>query len=136
MRRAGRSCWTRVSHFAIHTLWLPVPGGAGTRTGHADAQRNTDRTDEPHNHPNPPTTHNPQVSATTEAAADSRAAGPESTAPAADSEEATPSEPDPASTRSQSASPRLLEGGRRNEGARGRRVAAGSAARAPDKLEA
>ena len=42
--------------------------------------------------------------------------------PAADSEEAAPSEPDPASTRSQSASPRLLEGGRRNEGARGRRV--------------
>ena len=40
--------------------------------------------------------------------------------PAADSEEAAPSEPDPASTRSQSASPRLLEGGRRNEGARGR----------------
>jgi hypothetical protein len=34
------------------------------------------------------------------------------------------------------ASPRLLEGGRRNEGARGRRVAAGGAARAPDKLEA
>ena len=30
--------------------------------------------------------------------------------PAADSEEAAPSEPDPASTRSQSASPRLLEG--------------------------
>ena len=64
------------------------------------------------------------------------AAGPESTAPAADSEEATPSEPDPASTRSQSASPRLLEDGRRNEGARGRGVAAGSAAGAPDKLEA
>ena len=43
--------------------------------------------------------------------------------PAADSEEAAPSEPDPASTRSQSASPRLLEGGaRRNEGARGRCV--------------
>jgi len=35
--------------------------------------------------------------------------------PAADSEEAIPSELDPASTRSQSASPRLLEGGRRNE---------------------
>jgi len=52
--------------------------------------------------------------------------------PAADSEEATPSEPDPASNRSQSASPRLLESGRRNEGARGRRVAASSAAGAPD----
>jgi len=55
--------------------------------------------------------------------------------PAADSEEATPSKPDPASTRSQSASPRLLESGRRNEGACGRRVAAGSAAGAPDKLK-
>jgi hypothetical protein len=50
-----------------------TPGGAGTFTGHADTQRHTDRTDEPHNHPNPPTTHNPHVSATTEgeAAADS-----------------------------------------------------------------
>jgi hypothetical protein len=48
--------------------------------------------------------------------------------PAADSEEAAPSEPDPASTCSQSASQRLLESGRRNEGACGRRVAAGSAA--------
>ena len=58
-----------------------TPGGAGTLTGHADAQRHTDRTDEPHNHRRPPTTHNQHVSATTEAAADSRAAGPESTAP-------------------------------------------------------
>jgi hypothetical protein len=52
--------------------------------GHADAQRHTDGTDEHHNHPNQPTqrtSHNPHVSATTEAAADSRAAGPESTAP-------------------------------------------------------
>ena len=32
-------------------------------------------------------------------------------------------------------SPRLLEGGRRNEGARGRCVTAGGAARAPDELE-
>ena len=55
--------------------------------------------------------------------------------PAADSEEAAPGEPDPASTRSQSASPRLLEGGRRNEGARGRCVTAGGAARAPDELK-
>ena len=55
--------------------------------------------------------------------------------PAADSEEAAPGEPDPASTRSQSASPRLLEGGRRNEGARGRCVTAGGAARASDELE-
>ena len=52
-----------------------TPGGAGTHrthTGHADARRHTDRTDEPHNHRNPPTTHNPHVSATTEAAADSQ----------------------------------------------------------------
>jgi hypothetical protein len=106
-------------HNEFYSTGKKTPGGAGTHTGHADTQRHTDRTDEPHNHPNPPTTHNPHVSATTDklrplAAADSRAAGPESTAPAADSEEATPSEPDPASTRSQSASPRLLEGGRRN----------------------
>ena len=63
----------------IHSTGKKTPGGAGTHTGHADAQRHTDRTDEPHNHPNPPTTRNPHVSATTEAAADSRAAGPEST---------------------------------------------------------
>jgi len=43
------------------------PGGAGTHTGHTRdtrrhiAQRHTDRTDEPHNHPNPPTTPNPRV---------------------------------------------------------------------------
>ena len=61
--------------------------------------------------------------------------------PAADSEEAAPSEPDPAATRSQGASShwappracRLLESSRRNEGARGGRVAAGGAARAPDR---
>jgi len=41
----------------------------GTHTGHAGAQRHTDHADEPHNHPNPPTTHIPHVSATTEAAA-------------------------------------------------------------------
>jgi hypothetical protein len=61
-----------------------TPGGAGTHTGHtghADAQRHSGHTDEPHNHPNPPTTHTPHVSATTEAAADSTAAGPEPTAP-------------------------------------------------------
>ena len=61
-----------------------TPGGAGTHTRHtehADAQRHTDHTDEPHNHRNPPTTHTPHVSATTEAAADSTAAGPEPTAP-------------------------------------------------------
>ena len=40
---------------------------------------------------------------------------------AADStEETTPGEPDPAASRSQSASPRLLESGRRNEGAMGK----------------
>ena len=56
-------------------------GTAGTHTGHAGAQRHTDHADEPHNHPNPPTTHIPHVSATTEAAADSTATGPEPTAP-------------------------------------------------------
>jgi hypothetical protein len=35
----------------------------GTHTGHAGAQGHTDRTDEPHNHPNPPT-HNPHDHAT------------------------------------------------------------------------
>ncbi len=104
-----------------------TPGGAGTHTGHtghADAQRHTD---ESHNQPNPPTTHTPRTSArqpkprrTQQPQARSRPL------PAADSEEATPSEPDPASARSQSASPRLLEGGRRNEGACGRRVTAGT----------
>jgi hypothetical protein len=51
---------------------IPVKRHRGEpgHTGHADAQRHTDRTDEPHNHPNPPTTHNPHVSATTKAAAD------------------------------------------------------------------
>ncbi len=98
--------------------------GTQRHTGHADAQRHTDHTDEPHNHPNPPTTHTPHVSATTEAAApDSTAAGPEPTAPRGRlrrGQEAAPSKPDPASTRSQSASPRLLESGRRNKGACGR----------------
>jgi hypothetical protein len=76
-----------------------------THTGHAGAQGHTDHTDEPHNHPNPPR-HNPHVSATTEAAADStagrgqlqpfsRRAGepPSGPLPAADSEEAAPCEP-------------------------------------------
>jgi hypothetical protein len=72
-----------------------------------------------------------------ETAADSTAAGPEPTAPPRGRlRRGRPqSEPDPASTRSQGASPRLLEGGRRNEVARGRHVAAGGAARAPDELE-
>jgi len=118
-----------------------TPGGAGTHTGHtghADAQRHTDHTDEPHNHPNPPTTHTPHVSGSARRPKPRPTQQPQARSrplPAADSEEAAPSEPDPASTRSQSASPRLLESGRRNEGACGRRVAAGSAAGAPDKLE-
>jgi len=60
-----------------------APGGAGTltrHTGHADAHRHKD---ESHNQPNPPTTHTPHVSATTEAAADSTAASPKPTAPLA-----------------------------------------------------
>ena len=106
-----------------------------THTGRAGAQGHTDHTDEPHNHPKP--THNPHVSATAETAADSTAPQARSRPlPAADSTvEAAPSEPDPAFTRSQSASPRLLKGSLRNEGARGRRVAAGGAARATDELE-
>jgi hypothetical protein len=43
-----------------------TPGGAGTHTRHtrdtrARAQRHTDHADEPHSHPNPPTTHIPQT---------------------------------------------------------------------------
>ena len=112
----------------------------GTHTGHTGAHGHTDHTDEPHNHPNP-TTHPPLDTRTT-----TRRPKPQPTQqpheqrqaqsrqlPAADSEEAAPSEPDPASTRSQSASPRLLESGRRKEGAHGRCVTAGGAARAPDE---
>ena len=81
--------------------------------------------------------------ATAETAADSTAAEqPQARSrplPAVDSEEAAPSEPDPAASRSQSASPRLLEGSskakKRNESARSRRVTAGGAPRAPDELE-
>ena len=78
-------------------------------TGHTGARGHTDHTDEPHNHPpkandtparKPRPTQQPQE----QLQARSRPL------PAADSEEAALSEPDPASTRSQSASPRLLEG--------------------------
>jgi hypothetical protein len=99
----------------------------------------TDHTDEPHNHPNPPTHPHARPRTTTETASDSTAAAPEPTAPRGRLSRGRPQRtrplPDPAATRSQSASPRLLEGGRRNEGARGRRVAAGGAAGAPDELE-
>ena len=99
----------------------------------------TDHTDEPHNHPNPPTHPHARPRTTTETASDSTAAAPEPTAPRGRLSRGRPQRTrplsDPAATRSQSASPRLLEGGRRNEGARGRRVAAGGAARAPDELE-
>ena len=71
----------------------------GTHTGHAGAQRHTDHADEPHNHPNPvptnntcTTTHIPHVSATTEAAADSTATGPEPTAPRGLAKLSSPSE--------------------------------------------
>ena len=108
-------------------------GGAGTHTGHTGAHGHTDHTDEPHNHPNPPThPHDPtwsRVATRTESAAGSAAQQPQPrsrTLPAADSEEAAPSEPDPAASRSQSASPRLLEGLEGavggNESARSRRV--------------
>ena len=91
---------------------------AGTHTGHTGAHEHTEDTDEPHNHPCPPT--HPHDRATTDSAAGSTALSPQPqprsrTLPAADSEEAAPSEPDPAASRSESASPRLLEGGRRNE---------------------
>ena len=124
-----------------------TPGGAGTHTGHTSAhadtrrtqtnltsiqtQRHTRTTTRRSRNPKPRPTQQPQE----QPQARSRPL------PAADSEEAAPSEPDPASTRSQSASPRLLEGGRQNEGARGRChgdvycVTAGGAARAPDELE-
>ena len=48
------------------------------------------------------------------------------------SEEAAPCEPNPAPSRSQSTSPRLLEGGRRDEGTRCGRVAAGGAGVRPE----
>jgi hypothetical protein len=65
-------------------VFLPVKRHRGSRDTHGTRGRTKAhgphrRTS--HNHPNPPTTRNPHVSATTEAAADSRAAGPESTAP-------------------------------------------------------
>ncbi len=37
------------------------PDTHGTHTGHAGAQRHTDHAVEPHNHPNPPTKHIPQL---------------------------------------------------------------------------
>ena len=97
---------------------------AGTHTGHTGAHEHTEDTDEPHNHPCPPT--HPHDRATTDSAAGSTALSPQPqprsrTLPAADSEEAA----SPQRTRPgrlplpQSAyrpmSPRLLEGGRRNE---------------------
>jgi len=110
-----------------------TPGGAGTHTRHtehADAQRHTDHTDETHNHRNPPTTHTPHVSATTEAAADSTATGPGPTAPRGRLRRGRPQRTRPClHPLSQSASPRTcsnVESGRRNEGACGRRVAASS----------
>ena len=77
-RRGGRTRRRQLTQLLVKicstivkmTRYPQTPGGAGTHTGHADAQRHTDRTDEPHNHPNPQSTHNPHVSATTKAAAD------------------------------------------------------------------
>ena len=112
----------------------------GTHTGHTGAHGHTDHTHTQTNltsiqtqrattHPHvkhvtarlhaTPTAESPKPRPTQQPQARSRPL------PAADSDEATPSEPDPASTRSQSASPRLLESGRRNEGARGRCVTNG-----------
>jgi hypothetical protein len=84
----------------------------------------TDHTDEPHNHPNPPTTHNPHKSATTETAgaAGSTAAGPEPTAPRGRLRRGRPQRTRPCLHLLPERLPRLLEGGRRNlECARGRR---------------
>ena len=111
-----------------------------THTGRAGAQGHTDHTDEPHNHPNtsntqPACQHEPRRPKPQPRQPTQQPQARSRPLPAAESEEAAPSEPDPASTRSQSASPRLLEGGRRNEGARGRCVTAGGAARAPDELK-
>ena len=102
--------------------------GAHGRARAHGSHRQTSQPSQPYN----PPTHSPHVSATAERPRPTQQPQARSRPlPAANcSEEAAPpSEPDPASTRSQSASPRLwpapstVEGGRRNEGARGRRVA-------------
>ena len=121
-----------------------TPGGAGTHTGHTSAHADIRRTQtnlltsqasKPNDTPaRPRDSRNPKPRPTQQQPEQPQARS--RPLPTADSEEAAPSEPDPASTRPQSASPRLLEGGRRNEGARGRCVTAGGAARAPDELEA
>ena len=116
-----------------------TPGGApGKHTGHARAHTSTWKTQtnlttEPSKPANTPA--QPRDDRIPESAAGSTAAAPEpnkrSPRPtqkwSLNPEEAAPSEPDPAASRSESASPRLLEGGWRNECARSRRVAAGGA---------
>jgi hypothetical protein len=78
------------------------------------------------------TTRTTHVSATTEAVADSTAAGPEPTAPRGRLRRGRPQRTRPCLHPLPERLPApAVEGGRRNEGARGRRVAAGSAARAP-----
>ena len=59
-----------------HTLQIST----ADRTGHTGTHRHTDHTDEPHNHPNPPT--HPHDLATTESAAGSlkRASSPSTAA--------------------------------------------------------
>ena len=112
------------------------PGRTRNTLGTHGIHGRTDHTDEPHNHPNP-TTH-PHDHATAETAADSTAArtaaGPEPTAPRGRLRRGRPQRTRPSlhplPDSSQSASLRLLEGGRRNEGARGPHYAS-SCARTP-----
>ena len=122
------------------------PGRTRNTLGTHGIHGRTDHTDEPHNHPNPPThvtPARPRVDhATAETAAEHSTtgynrstAGPEPTAPRGRGlrrgrPQRTRPSLHPLPDSSQSASLRLLEGGRRNEGARGPHYAS-SCARTP-----
>jgi hypothetical protein len=69
--KGTRTTQTNLTTIQTHQHTVPVP---------VKRHRITEHTDEPHNHPNPPTL-NPHDSETTETAADSTAAAPEPTAP-------------------------------------------------------
>ena len=104
--RSQPSTWRMRIRTRRHQFAWPIARELGyTRDtrAHTGAHGHTDHTDEPQSSQpcsKPNDTPHDHVTAET----------------AADSEEAAPSEPDPTSTHSQSASPRLLEGGaRRNE---------------------
>ena len=105
----------------------------GTRTG---AHEHMEDTDEPHNRTIQARQHtrttarrpNPRIRGRLNSRSPGAERSPRPTQKwSLNPEEAAPSEPDPAASRSESASPRLLEGGWRNECARSRRVAAGGA---------